>query len=94
MDGVKWGWFSCSVSGWLGRFGCGGGLVNLEEWGRKKRGEKNKKKKKKEWRKKNQGNQCCDVVTTHGVYFQVIAIIYSLISWKGKKREKGGEKKF
>ena len=52
LDGVKWGWLSCSVSSWLGRFGCGGGLVNLEEWWRKKRGEKNKKKNKKNGERK------------------------------------------
>ena len=42
LDGVKWGWLSCSVSGWLGRFGCGGKFGRV---GKKKREGRKKTKK-------------------------------------------------
>ena len=55
---------------------------NLDKW----RGKKEK-------RKENQGNQCFDIVTTQGVFFQNVAIIYSLVSWKRKEGRKDGGKK-
>ena len=40
--------------------------------------------------KESQGNQCFDIVTTQGVFFQNIDIIYSLVSWKRKEGGKYG----
>ena len=55
---------------------------NLNKWRWKKKKEK-----------ENQGNQCFDIVTTQGVFFQNVAIIYSLVSWKRKEGGKYGGKK-
>ena len=80
--GVGW-WFVSKGGVWEEKIKFEFTKSNLDKW----RGKKEKKE------KENQGNQCFDIVTTQGVFFQNVAIIYSLVSWKRKEGRKDGGKK-